>query len=137
MAKVSILGSAAVITSSAKFEDLKTIEKYRPCGLTLYGGEDGKDPVFAVTTGAPCDLPGYMPINNNGVVFSQKSNDGNGFAQLTLHICCEAEDVKEWLADKIGGALVQLNKVEEKIPAILEEIQAEKANILSQIEVVA
>lgn len=139
MAKVSILGTAAVVTSTAKLEDLKMIEKYRPGALTLFGGEDGKEPVFVVNTCDPCmcELPGFNPINNNGVIFAQESNDGNGFAQLTLHICGAAADVKEWLADKIGAALIQLNKVEEMVPGILEEIRTEKAGILSQIEVVA
>ena len=41
MAKITIAGDAAVVTSAMKLEDIKTIEKYRPKELVLKGGEDG------------------------------------------------------------------------------------------------
>ena len=47
MAKITIAGDAAVVTSAMKLEDIKTIEKYRPKELVLKGGEDGKEPIFS------------------------------------------------------------------------------------------
>ena len=99
MAKITIAGDAAVVTSAMKLEDIKTIEKYRPKELVLKGGEDGKEPIFAVGT-------------TNG-----------------------AGDVKDWVADRLGAAIISLNKLEEKLPAVLDEIAAEKANVLSNITV--
>ena len=48
MAKIVIAGDAVIVTSTMKLEDIKTIAKYRPKALTLMGGEDGKEPIFAV-----------------------------------------------------------------------------------------
>ena len=49
MSKAIIAGEAVVVTSSMKLEDLETIAKYRPEALTLKGGEDGKEPIFAIS----------------------------------------------------------------------------------------
>lgn len=54
MAKIVIAGDAIVVTSAMKLEDIKTIEKYRPNALTLMGGEDGKEPIFAIGTTEGC-----------------------------------------------------------------------------------
>ena len=35
----------------------------------------------------------------------------------------------------LGAAIINLNKLEEKLPTVLEEIAAEKANVLSNITV--
>lgn len=48
MAKIVIAGDAVVVTSAIKLEDLRNIKKYRPAALILKGGEDGKEPIFAV-----------------------------------------------------------------------------------------
>lgn len=37
MAKITIAGDAAVVTSAMKLEDIKTIEKYRPQGAGSQG----------------------------------------------------------------------------------------------------
>lgn len=44
-------------------------------------------------------------------------------------------DIKEWVADRIGRAIINLNKLEEKLPAVLDEIAAEKAQVMSNITV--
>lgn len=36
--------------------------------------------------------------------------------------------MKDWVADRLGAAIINLNKLEEKLPTVLEEIAAEKAN---------
>lgn len=130
MSKVTICGEAVVITSSLKLEDIELIQKYRPQELTLMGGEDGKDPVFAIGT-ADCGS-----INAIGASFNKAANDGSGKASITL-ICKGGEEVKEVIADKLGGAIIALNKLEEKLPAVLEEIWAEKAKVMESIEVLA
>mgnify|MGYP007102082194 CR=1 FL=1 len=43
------------------------------------------------------------------------------------------EDGKE--ADKLGAAMVNLKKLEEKLPAVLAEIDAEKAEIMANITI--
>ena len=44
-------------------------------------------------------------------------------------------DVKDWVADRLGAAIINLNKLEEKLPTVLEEIAAEKATVMSNITV--
>ena len=126
MAKITIAGDAAVVTSAMKLEDIKTIEKYRPKELVLKGGEDGKEPIFAVGT-----TNGAGNINS----FGAETRDDEKLACITLFLDGVTGDVKDWVADRLGAAIINLNKLEEKLPAVLDEIAAEKANVLSNITV--
>lgn len=131
MAKIVIAGDAVVVTSALKLEDIKTIAKYRPNELVLKGGESGKEPIFAigVTSGAG-------NINEVGASFGRETNDEEKLASITMvGTGTMTGDIKEWVADRIGGAIINLNKLEEKLPAVLEEIVAEKAQVMSNITV--
>ena len=131
MAKIVIAGDAIVVTSAMKLEDIKTIEKYRPNALTLMGGEDGKEPIFAIGTTEGCGN-----INQVGASFGRESHDDDKYATITMVAGCATDgDIKEWVADRIGTAIINLNKIEEKLPAVLEEIAAEKAEVMSDITV--
>lgn len=131
MAKIVIAGDAVVVTSTLKMEDIKTIEKYRPNDLVLKGGEDGKEPIFAigVTTGAGS-------INQNGASFGREASDGSKLATITM--IAEGQkpgNIKEWVADTLGGALVNLNALEAKLPEVLDAIAAQKATVMENITV--
>lgn len=130
MSKVTIAGDAVVVTSSMKLEDIKTIAKYRPKALTLMGGEDGKEPVFAigVTNGAGS-------INNFGASFGRESHDEEKLATVTMVLKNVDGDVSEYVADALGAALISLNKLEAQLPAVLDEIAAEKAEVMGNITV--
>lgn len=131
MSKVTIAGDAVVVASSLKLEELKTIQKYRPNELVLKGGEDGKEPVFAISV---TDGPGS--INSYGVSFGRETNDGSHNAAVTMFIPeGVTTNVREWVADKIGGALVNLNKLEERLPGVLSAINAEKQGVMESISV--
>lgn len=43
------------------------------------------------------------------------------------------EDAKEYAADKVGYAVMKLNKVEAQIPAALRQVEMERAEVLSNI----
>lgn len=129
MAKITIAGDAVVITSECKLEELKLVEKYRPNALVLKGGEDGKEPIFAVGTGR-CGT-----INAFGATFASEAHDGSGLATITMCADNISGDPKEWVAEQVGTAILNLNKVEETLPAAIEEIAAEKAAILANITV--
>lgn len=134
MAKLSILGNAVVITSAVKLEDIRTIEKYNKDALILTEEVDGKKiPVFRVATGT------NGSINENGASFADATRDDKKLAQITLGtaIAGAVSDAKEWAADKFGKALVRLNKLEATIPAVLEQIAADKAAVMANISVVA
>ena len=129
MAKISIAGQAVVVTSAMALEDIKTIKKYRPKALILKGGEDGKEPIFALGIGE-------CKINPVGASFNQATRDEAKLATLTMTTNFDGEDIVAFVTDTLGGALMNLNKLEETLPAVLAEINAEKATIQQNITVV-
>lgn len=130
MAKILVAGNAVVVTSNIKLADIALIGKYRPEALTLFEGEgDEKEPVFAIGIGG-C---GISPF---GAEFNQEAHDGSGNAQLTEFIPSEIEDVKAYVSDKFGRAILKLNKLEAELPAVVNAIAAEKAAIDANIEVI-
>ena len=131
MAKITIAGEAVVVTSGVTLENWKKVEKYRPKALTLYGGEDGKEPIFGVGV-SRSDCSGS--VTTYGVEFAPTTHNAESFATVTMLFAGDAgSDIKEEVADRIGPAVLQLNKVEEAIPAVLTEIEAEKATIMESI----
>lgn len=134
MAKVQIHGQSVVITSSVKLEDLKTIEEYRPDALVLYGGEDNKEEIFRVGT----TTRSAGTISDFGVEFGGATHDDNKFATVTLAIDFDStgDALKEEIANAIGVALVNLNKVEAKLNGELEDIAEEKQKIFDSITII-
>lgn len=132
MANITIAGDAVVVKSAMKLEDLATIQKYRPDALKLRGGEDGKKVIFSV-----CVTPGVKGcINEIGAEFGAETHDDEKKAAITMCVPPHAgDDIKEIVADEIGAAVMSLNKLEETLPTVLEEIAAEKQNILANISV--
>lgn len=131
MAKIIVAGEAVVITSSMKLTDLETIKKYNPKALVLMGGEDGKEPVFCI--GVNRGKTGS--INQFSVDFGAETRDDKKLATMTLMTSGVTGDVKEFVADKYGAALMLLNKLEATLPAALEAIAADKKAILENITV--
>ncbi len=131
MAKIVIAGDAVVVTSAIKYEDLLTVKKYRPDALILKGGEDGKEPIFGVnvTNG------GVGEINQYGATFGMATRDDEKLATLTMLATGVAADIENFVADKIGGALINLNKLEATLPNVIAEINAEKKAVLEAITV--
>ena len=131
MAKIIVAGEAVVITSSMKLADLETIKKYNPKALVLMGGEDGKEPVFCI--GVNRGKTGS--INQFSVDFGAETRDDKKLATMTLMTSGVTGDVKEFVADEYGAALMLLNKLEATLPAALEAIAADKKAILENITV--
>ena len=129
MANIKITGQAIVVTSSMRLEDIKTIKKYRPGALVLKGGEDGKEPIFALGVGEG-------RINSIGASFNQATRDDAKLATLTMTTTYDGDDIQGFVSDTLGAAIINLNKLEETLPAVLEEIEAEKACIAANISVV-
>ena len=129
MAKIKKFGEAVVITSELKLEGIKKVAKYRPKDLVVYGGEDGKEPLFAI--GVTDNR--FGSVSSCGAEFG--AADENGFAQITMNYNGPADSVKETLADELGGALVMLGKLESSIPGVLTEIDADVAQIMANIDI--
>ena len=132
MAKITIAGNAAVITSAVKLEDIKTIAKYRPEALVLKGGEDGKEAIFAVSVARN----GVGEIGTYGAVFGAETHNDGKFATVTVGIPDIGDaDIKEVVADKFGGALAKLNALEDTLPDVIAAIDAEKTTVLDSITI--
>lgn len=131
MAKIVVAGDAAVVTSTLKLEDIKTIEKYRPNELILKGGEDGKEPIFRIGT-----TDGHGSINSVGASFGREASDGTGLASITMVLNnVPADEVKDFVVDRLGSAVIHLNALEAKLPEVLRDIAAERATVLQNITV--
>lgn len=129
MAKVTVVGNAAVITSSVKLEDIKRVEKYRPEALILLS-EDGKEPIFRVGTAS-----GNGGISKYGVEFAEESRDSEKRAVITLGFEANTDDLKKSIVEAIGSSLIKLNKVEENIASVLGEITNEEQKLYDSIVV--
>lgn len=132
MAKIKTINRAIVVNSEVKYDDYKLVAKYRPEALTLKGGEDGKEPIFTVFVrngGQGC-------IDENGAIFGEATRDDAKLATITMMFTGDAEaDIKEYIVDELGGALMKLNKVEAGLPAVIEAIKAERETVRDSIEV--
>lgn len=131
MAKVTIAGNAVVITSSMKLADLATIKKYRPKALRLMGGENNKEELFVIDVGDKA--PGSL--NSVGAAFCETTNDDAKMACITITLNGVQGNVKEYVADKYGEALIHLNALEAKLPDVLKEIAEQKTGIMANITV--
>jgi hydrogenase maturation factor len=131
MANVTIAGNSFVITSSISMADLETVKKYRPTALTL-AEEETKEIYFKVGTGTTSS------VNDHGISFSGVSNDAKKLATATLTIpldSLEESNAKDYVLDKAGVALSNLNKIEAGITDALEDIKSERAEIAENITV--
>lgn len=131
MARITVAGESVVVTSAITLEDYRMIAKYRPDKLVLKGGDDGKEPIFAV--GVATNPHGS--INKMGAEFGSEAHDGTGRATITFDLPQTDGDVKEAVAEKVGAAIIHLNKLEEILPDVVNEIAAEKAAVLENISV--
>lgn len=130
MAKIIVAGDAVVITSAMKLEDLRTIAKYRPEALVLKEKED-MEPIFAIGV-----AEGHGHINKYGAVFGAETRDEDKLATITVVANVPRDaDIKEFITDELGFALINLNKLEETLPDVLTKIKEEKKSIMDSITV--
>ena len=130
MAKIKVVGEAAVVISELKLADIEKVGKYRPDKLTLRSDDEKKSPIFKV--GVSSNRMGE--IGAFGASFG--AADADGFATITVApLAAEGDDLKEAVAEKIGPAILHLNKLEEALPAVIAEIDAEHEAILGNIEI--
>lgn len=130
MAKITIVGDAIVVTSSKKLEDIRTLEKYRPKALCLFETDENgnREEVFRIAT-----TNGYGSINQYGASFCGETHDEEKLATITLSVPEGVKDVMEYTLNKIGTAIIMLNKVEEQFDDALCEIEVEKEEIIGHI----
>ena len=127
MAKVTIAGNSYVVTSDIAMADLETVKKYRPSALAITDQET-KETLFKVGIGT-------SSISEHGISFGGVSNDEKKLATATLPIPADVENAKEFVLDKSGVAIANLNKIESSINRALESIRLERNTIAENITV--
>jgi len=128
MANIKILGSSFVVTSKIAMADLELVRKHRPKALKLVD-EETREELFAIGIGRN-SISGY------GISFGGVSNDDKKLAAVTLLIPPDIEDAKEYVAEWVGAAVVNLNRIEAGIDAVLKEIRDEHKAVTDSITVV-
>lgn len=129
MAKILVAGDAVIINSALPLEDLKMVKKYRPEALNLYSGKENENLEFSILVGCGS---GVCPM---GIGFDSETRDEAKLATLTVMLSEVTGDLKEYVADKFGCIMTNLNKIEATLPAVIEEIRAEKAAVMSGITI--
>ncbi len=132
MAKVVIAGSTVTVKSSVKLEDLRKVYRFKPDALTLYGGEEGKEPIFCIRPGTE-SLTGS--INKYGVEFACKPADDGSAIVALIPSCPESVTLKEFVVDNYGVILANLKELENSVPAIIQQIDEEREEISGNITV--
>ena len=95
MAKIVIAGDAVVVKSELNLEDIKTIAKYQPKALTLMGGDEGKEPIFALGT-----TTGTGSINSVGASFGKADSDGKAVITMVMQ-GVPTEKAKDWVSSAL------------------------------------
>lgn len=129
MSKILIAGNTMVIESGYTLQQLKTVEKYQPKALCLYG-EDGKNVEFKVSTGTTGSISAF------GAVFASESKTAGKKAVISMPIPDDVEDAYAFAEDKVGLAIVKLGQVEAGLAAALATVEADKAAIRQNIVMV-
>lgn len=119
-AHVDISGASAVLVSDVDLADWKKVEKYEPDALRIID-EEGNT-VFRVMTGGTVGT-----ADNYGVCFGDYTNGGK--ATVTALFDTDIEDKTQAIKDMMGNGLLDLNEIEEGIPAVLEAIAEKEAKI--------
>jgi len=127
MSKIIITGSAIVLKSSLKLEDLKKLGKYRPDALTKK--DDKGSLLFKVAVAEQ----GNGSAFGKAAYFAPVTHDADGLATITLAIPEDVKDVKEYAADLLGETFTNLQGMEESLAAASHEVDAAKAAMLEKI----
>lgn len=129
MANIKVLGNVFAITSGFKYDELKRVQRFRPEALELKDA-DG-DTLFQISVACSGGF------GNGCVVFDCKTPDEQALACVTADLprIPEGKDVREYLADEVGGILANVNKIEQTLPGVLEEINAEHEAALASIDI--
>lgn len=132
MAKIKIAGEAYVVESTLTLEAIQSLEKAKSKALILFEkNEEGKkEEVFRIGT-----TSGKGSINEFGASFGGHTHDAAKKACITGCIPEGTEDAKEWVAEKIGYAIIRLNEVEKQVPGALEELNAKRTEVMENISV--
>lgn len=126
--EATVAGNSLVITSSAKLDDLKLIQRLRPNALTLH--DEDNEPIFGVTVSTKS--AGHL--NKNGATFGSRAN-ANGNATITMMLDADVENVAQHVEEKYGCALLMLRELEEGWNEHLLSIRGDQEDVKNMIKI--
>ena len=125
--KVVISQNVMSIVSDYSLTDLGRVAKFRPEALKLYTGEGTKKELdFVVKVG------GYEgSFGRNGLVFTDEAvGTHKAVISANLPQCMnDADEIKEYIREALGLAIVKGTAVEGQIATAMDEISADEAAI--------
>lgn len=130
--KIKVNGNVVVLESTLKMADLSKVSKYRPEALTIKGGKDNEQVVFTVVPAAA----GHDGLTEKVACFAPALN---GKASITISNIPAAakvndETLKGYIADTIGSAKGYVELLEASLPAVVEEIDAQRNAMMASID---
>ena len=129
--KLSISADAYVLTSTIKVADIELLKKSNPDALKLTN-KDG-EAIFAISFSE--GNPSIAPF---GVTFGGKTRDDNGYATITGIIPSDVQTTdaaKEFVAEKFGGVVAHLTKLEESVSKAAASVRDAKKKLIDGIVV--
>ena len=126
-AKATIAGSACIVTTTLKPEEIQTLKDLAPEALTLVDEDTGEE-VFGLdyTPGAPGSLTAYGA--NLG-----SQTDSEGFCTITILLNPEEEDPKDLVYRSLGRPLMLLEELENSIHEFLPQLKEQEEKIKAKI----
>jgi hypothetical protein len=131
MAKLKVVGKALVLESRYTLGELQLIESHKPEILALKD-KDNND-VFVIKCARNPESKGS--ISKYGVEFTSTFAKDAKATVTVLEDFPETEDVKDYLADKYGVMLSNVNQIEENATGACEEIKANLERIKEAIQI--
>lgn len=130
MSAIKISDTVFTISSVLSVEDIAKAKKGRPESTTLFKGEGKeREPVFCVGIGA------IESFNQNGITFVTNGTvSGKAVVTCPLPSDLKKDEIKNYVADKVGFIKKNLDAVEAQVVAALAEIDADRAEVLASIE---
>lgn len=133
--KIKVLGTAVVIESGLKAEDIALLQEVKPDALTLKD-EDGCD-VFSI---------GYINSNEEytggitryGIVFTNTTRCENKYASITLPLPSGFENddaVKDYILKQYALAIHNLETLEALLPEVIAEVSHQRQVLRESIEI--
>ena len=126
--KINIIGDAYVITSELSAKDIMLVAANNPDALKIKDEQDGSIVKFSIAYSE-----GKPNIASFGITFGGKTKGENGKATLTGTFPTGVENKKDFVADKIGGIVAYLTKLEETVPEAAKKIAAERKALVEKI----
>lgn len=130
--KIRVLGTTLMVSTEVSLEQLKELSIRKPDALKLVEESEGKKTeLFCVNVGQTAQLTRF------GATFTGVTNNEPKVAMLTIDLGGKPEDVnvKDYVADKYGAAILNLQKVEAQFKPALDDAASERAMLAGLIDV--